>query len=166
MIADLPSPEKDMLYRRIGYPLEPRPQRPLPRYTDWIRGTSGELWCEVLSIHPDLNLRWRYTDHQVDTMLPWRCESVWLHAAWLPNWRLLQGPETDILADLEEAVNTLVGDPEITRYTLLVSPDGLFYDTNRLGGDHHIRTKSGRRFILSVRRGVRNDDKILLAIAY
>ena len=95
-----------------------------------------------------------------------RCESVWLHAAWLPNWRLLQGPETDIFADLEEAVNTLVGDPEITRYTLLVSPDGLFYDTNRLGGDHHIRTKSGRRFILSVRRGVRNDDKILLAIAY
>jgi len=84
----------------------------------------------------------------------------------LPNWRPLQGPETDIFADLEEAVNTLVGDPEITRYTLLVSPDGLFYDTNRLGGDHHIRTKSGRRFILSVRRGVRNDDKILLAIAY
>ena len=107
-----------------------------------------------------------FTREQEELMQPWRCTSVWLHAAWLPEWRVLQGPETGIFKELEEAVNTLVGDPENTRYTLLVNPGGLFYDANRLGGDHHVTLENGRKFCFSVRRGVREDDKILLAIAY
>ena len=157
---------EDMQRRRIIYQLIPEPIRPLPRYTDWLRGTHRELWCEVMSIQPELNMKWRYKEQQEEIMQPWRCAAVWLHAAWLPEWRVLQGTEVEIFNELEDAINTLVGNPESTRYTLLVNPNGLFYDTNRLGGDHHVTAASGRRFCFSVRRGIRDDDKILLAIAF
>ena len=165
MHADLPS--EDMRRREIGDPLEPNPHRALPGYTDWIRQNGGELRCEVLSVQPELVLKWRYTKEQEETMQTWRCGAVWLHAAWLPEWRVFQGEsETRIFRDLEDAVQTLVGNPESTRYTLLVDPNGLFYDRRRLGGDHHCTTSTGRNFCFSVRRGVSEDDTILLAIAF
>lgn len=156
-----------MRRREIGYRLEPNSHRALPRYTDWIREKSGEMRCEVLSIQPDLVLNWRYTKEQEETMQPWRCSRVWLHAACLPEWRVLQGDmATRIFKDLQEAIETLVGDPESTRYTLLVNPDGISYDRRRLGGDHHVTVSTGRKFCFSVRRGVREDDTILLAIVF
>ena len=62
MHADLPS--EDMRRREIGDPLEPNPHRALPGYTDWIRQNGGELRCEVLSVQPELVLKWRYTKEQ------------------------------------------------------------------------------------------------------
>ena len=163
MLPDLTS--EDMRRRKVGYPLEPDPHRPLPGYTDWIRGTGRDMRCEVLSLRPELVLKWRYNRDLEESMQPWRCASVWLHAAWLPEWRVLQGEETKVFEELEDAIQTLVGNPESTRYTLLVNPDGLFYDRRRLGGDHHVTTSTGRN-CFSVRRGVGEDEKILLAIAY
>ena len=159
---------EDMQRRRICYALEPMPHRCLPHYKDWLRGSEGPLWCEVLRIEPELLLRWRYSDAQELEFrdVPWRCSSVWFHAAWLPQWRLLQGDETAVFKDLEDAINTLVGNRENTKYTLLVNPDGLLYDRNRLGGDHHVTLANGKKFCFSVRKGVRKDDKILLAIAF
>ena len=161
MIADLPALDMQ------PYPLEPNPHRALPRYTDWIRHNGGELRCEVFSVQPELVLNWRYTREQEGSMQPWRCGTVWLHAAWLPEWRVLQGEVAlETFRDLEEAIQTLVGNPESTRYSLLVNPDGISYDRRRLGGDHHVTTSSGKKFCFSVRRGVREEDKILLAIAF
>ena len=136
-------------------------------YTDWIRHNGGELRCEVISVQPELVLNWRYTREQEGSMQPWRCGTVWLHAAWLPEWRVLQGEVAlETFRDLEEAIQTLVGNPESTRYSLLVNPDGISYDRRRLGGDHHVTTRSGKKFCFSVRRGVREEEKILLAIAF
>ena len=74
MHADLPS--EDMRRREIGDPLEPNPHRALPGYTDWIRQNGGELRCEVLSVQPELVLKWRYTKEQEETMQTWRCGTV------------------------------------------------------------------------------------------
>ncbi len=37
------------------------------------------------------------------------------------------------------------------QYSLLVNPEGMYYDNLRLGGDHHVQVASGRFFNFSVR---------------
>ena len=65
------------------------------------------------------------------------------------------------------AVNQLAqhNTDNIVRYSLLVTPNGLGYDANGLGGDCPIVTSPGRQFTFSVRRDHAH-RKLLLAIAW
>jgi hypothetical protein len=67
--------------------------------------------------------------------------------------------------DLEEAINIIAQNKLSVQYTLLVAPGGMQYDVRRFGGDHQVRTATGRMFTFSVRRDA-NNNKILLAIVW
>jgi hypothetical protein len=113
--------------------------------------------CEVVTIEPPLRLPWRYTPEQEETGDVWELETAWLHSA------AADEDHAAVREDLRNALDDM--DPESARHTLLVDPDGMFYDRNRFGGDHQVlEPRSGRRFTLSVRRGPRKGTKILLAI--
>ena len=131
-------------------------------YPDWLRGTPDALWCDVVSVRPRLRLPWRFTPEQADEGDVWECGAVWLHSARVPNGEVYSAA---VQTDLMRALDVLKQDVDRAQYTLLVTPNGMPYDPNRLGGDHQIREpQSGRRFTLSVRRGARPHTKILLAI--
>jgi hypothetical protein len=139
-------------------------RRVLPRYEkDFIRDSFGGLWCDVMTLTPSIRLPWHYTPAQASKGDVWECGAVWLHDASLPNGSMYT---TAIYQDLCDVLSTLKDNPERAQYTLLVNPDGLEYDRNRLGGDHHATAASGRRFTLSVRRGVSELENVLLAIAW
>lgn len=86
---------------------------------------------------------------------------MWLHSAVHDNGAV------DMHEDLLVAVNQLAQQKsgEVVRHSLLVNPAGLYYDANRLGGDYHLTTPSGRYFTFSVRRDLSN-RKLLLAIVW
>jgi hypothetical protein len=133
-------------------------RRKLPRYTDWIRNTTQQLWCDVLSLTPRLRLPWQYTDEQEDEGDVWECKAVWLHHSGMSNGSVYTA---DMHRDLQEAINMI---PGRAQHILLVDPDGMFYDRNRLGGDLHIRVSSGRMFAFSVRREMGQHQKLLFAL--
>ena len=137
-------------------------RRKLPNYTDWLRGTQEQLWCDVVTIKPALQLPWAYDAIRVMTYDAWACSKVWLHSAALSNGAPYAGP---LFSDLEAAINIIAQDKPSVQYSLLVRPAGMMYDTRRFGGDHHVRLPNGRMFTFSVRRG---DDggQLLLALAW
>jgi hypothetical protein len=132
-------------------------------YADWLRGTADALWCDVVTLAPRMAFPWRYTAQQASAGTVWECGAVWLHCAGVPNGEVYPA---SVHADLRDVLNTLKTRPETARYTLLVAPEGMAYDRRRLGGDHHVAAPSGRRFTLSVRKGKREGDLVLLAIAW
>lgn len=119
----------------------------------------GELWCDVIDLAPRLSLYWRYTAQQAAGAPKWEAPALWLHSV---------SNDPRVLDDAQEAVNLLVRqrDGDSVRYSLLVSPEGMFYDANRCGGDWHVTVASGRHFTFSVRRVRDRDEKVLLAIAW
>ena len=121
------------------------------------------MWCDVLTLTPRLRLRWWYTEEQYTEGDVWECGTVWLHCAHLANGTVYSA---DVHRDLEEALRVIASDPAKARYTLLVSPDGMSYDTTCLGGNHHVNLPNGRRFIFTVRRGVGRYHKVLLALCW
>ena len=141
-----------------------RERRQLPFYTDFVRGGGEPLWCDVIGMSRPLNLYWRYTDAQVADAVRWECPGVWLHSAAHDNGSVYSA---QLYVDLGEAVYQLARrkSDEAVRFSLLVNPDGMVYDANRLGGDYLFTTSSGRHFTFSVRRD-RAQRKLLLAIAW
>jgi hypothetical protein len=119
--------------------------------------------CEVFKVTPRIPLPWRYTPDEGFDRNVWECGTVWLHSALSPNGN--DYPET-LTADLQEALQVLKHEPKAARFTLLVNPDGMSYDPRRMGGDHQVRAPSGRCFTLSVRRGIRPREMVLLAIGW
>ena len=138
---------------------------PLHGYTDWLRNTQDALMCEVFKIAPRIPLPWRYQRDIGFDRDVWECGTVWLHSAISPNGSSNEYPGT-LQADLQAALQVLKHEPKAARFTLLVNPDGMSYDPRRLGGDHQVRAPSGRCFTLSVRRGARPREKVLLAIEW
>jgi hypothetical protein len=137
-------------------------RRQLPMYdADFIRGTQQKLWCHVVTLSPRIRLPWQYTSDQVDEGDVWECGAVWLHVANLPNGQVYTH---SVFEELTEALNILHANVDAARYRLLISPDGMNYDVNRLGGDHQITISNGRHFTLSVRKHA--STKVLLAIAW
>lgn len=139
------------------------PQRqPLPHYSDWLRGAPEPLWCDVMSVSPPLRLPWAYTPAQEEEGDVWTVNEVWLHSAALANGTAYAA---DVHEDLRQALTHLRDNVTSAKYTLLVNPDGMKYDMQRLGGDHQVAA-GARRFTLSVRRGEQPGQKLLLAIAW
>ena len=143
-------------------------RRQLPFCRDFLRDRDEPLWCDVVPMAPHLHLYWRYTQAQATDAIRWECPAVWVHNAAQDNGAALrQDMRHDLSQDLCVAVDRLVerkaGDA--VRYSLLVSPDGMSYDGNRLGGDYHVSTPSGRHFTFSVRRD-QGRRKLLLVVAW
>jgi hypothetical protein len=137
-------------------------RRQLPLYTDWLRSSPTQLWCDVLTLSPPLRLRWWYNQQQIQLRETWECSAVWVHSAALENGSTYLAP---LFIDLEEAINIIAQNKLSVQYTLLVAPGGMQYDVRRFGGDHQVRTATGRMFTFSVRRDA-NNNKILLAIVW
>ena len=140
--------------------LQSKARRQLPHYTDFWSDGRGALWCDVY-MTPRLELYWRYTAEQERSGEKWDCSEVWLHDT-------RHSENTDVCEDLLDCINQLARNKssDTVRYSLLVNQQGMFYDTNRFGGDCQFVAHSGRRFTFSVRRDDVGDRKILLAIAW
>ena len=145
------------------------PYMPLPHYsTNWLlpegeREGEGGMMCEVFRVTPRIRLPWLYQDDQIRSFdrHVWECGTVWLHThTSAPPFRSTAASQ----ADLQAALQQLKGSIASAQYTLLVDRDGMSYDRRRFGGDHQIRVPSGRRFTLSVRRGLSSHSMILLVI--
>jgi hypothetical protein len=138
-------------------------RRQLPFYFDFLRGSETPLWCDVIPFEPRLDMYWRYTEEQTASALRWGCTTAWLHSAAHDNG----ANNAPLYRDLCIALNqlSLTRSSDAVRYSLLVRTDGMPYDTNRLGGDFHVTTPSGRKFTFSVRRD-HGDRKLLLAISW
>ena len=137
-------------------------RKELPMYRDWIRGTDCKLWCDVITMTPRLRIPWKYNEDQEMEGDVWECGAVWIHCATCENGEIYQA---SLHEELREAVNILNANIERAQYTLLVNPDGMYYDANRLGGDHDVKISTGRHFVFSVRVDDRR-RKHLLAIAF
>jgi hypothetical protein len=161
----LQSPDSQSARQQLRLEWRDRCRAQLPNYGDWLRGTDEALWCEVLTLQPRLRLPWCYDAQQEAEGDVWECGSVWLHCFAVPNGAVYSA---NVHRDLEVALDGLhQGPPRAAQYTLLVAPDGMHYDTRRLGGDHQLTAgTTGKRFTLSVRRGPRPGTKVLLAIAW
>ncbi len=133
-------------------------RRQLPRCADWIRHTPEQLWCDVLSLTPRLRIPWCYADNPEYVQDVWECRAVWLHHAGMPNGAAYTA---GLHRDLQEAVNAI---PSRAQRTLLIDPVGMHDDANRLGDDLRIQVSSGRVFAFSVRRGMGQHQKLLLAL--
>lgn len=142
-----------------------RSRRQLPFYTDFLRGTSDHLICDVIQLEPRLRLPWCYSVEQVREGDVWMCPTIWLHHKPSPNGSVVQIPT--LYEDLRIAVNQLAQTKttDTVKYSLLVAKNGMWYDRNRLGGDCLVTVPSGRHFTFSVRRDER-DCKLLLALAW
>eukprot|EP00955_Chlamydomonas_euryale_P104484 365570-Chlamydomonas_euryale.AAC.2 len=137
-------------------------RKQLPGYTDWLRNTPDALWCDVISVKPRIRLPWRYTLEQEEEGDVWECGAVWLHSACRANGEVYTA---ELHNELRQALDILNENIDAAKKTLLVDPNGMFYDARRLGGDHQVYLpQSGRRFTFSVRRGTRTNNKLLLAI--
>lgn len=135
----------------------------LPRYTDWLRGSSDPLCCDVFNLPTRLRLPWRYTAEQRAAGRVWLCGSVWLHSNAHANGTVYTH---GLVTDLQDAVNVLAQDKDVLQYSLLVAEDGMSYDTKRFGGDHQVKLANGRMFTFSVRRNTEAQEMLLLAIAW
>jgi hypothetical protein len=131
----------------------------LPNYNNFVRSTNDPLWCNVFTLSPKLCLPWNYYEYNGDI---WECSSIWVHCANQANGAV---HTQSIIDDVCDVINDINQNISSVQYTLLVNPDGMFYDKNRLCGDHHV-TKNGKKYTFSVRRGERKGSKILLAIVW
>ena len=129
--------------------------KPLPLYTDWLHNSDEPLLCELLTITPSLILPWIYNETQQKLKETCEFKEIWIHSV------TLEYPESEI----EEAIDIIRQNKQAVQYKLLVSTDGMSYDSRRFGGDHQIKTKSGRLFTFSVRKD-NNNDKLLFAIIW
>jgi hypothetical protein len=113
-----------------------------------LHTTHKQFTCKIVEINPPLSIPWEYTPEQAAAGETWSCNEVWVSPP----------------CDLENAIDILSSDiaTKRTQYTLLVNPDGMFYDRMRFGGDYNVRTFSGKYFTFSVRQN--GNDKILLAL--
>ncbi|GIL92180.1 hypothetical protein Vretimale_12155 [Volvox reticuliferus] len=145
---------------KLNY-LERNPKHKLPYYTDWFRGSTSKLWCEVYQFtEGDLYLpMWLDEVDAIDKS--WRCRAVWLHCSNRPNG---DHAVISVVTDLMEVLNDLKRNLGAAQYTLLDAPGGKQGDANRFGGYHLMTAQSGRKFQLSVRRGRQDGEKLLLAV--
>ena len=167
-LRHLPSPGGASSETTLAMAAAPQLQQ-LPNYKDWLRGTDLQLWCAKVTLASSLRLPWKYTAAMAAEGHVWECTAVWVHSAFLPNDACQASASASASASVSavrEAVDVISSDVDRARYTLLVDPEGLFFDRRRLGGDHQVNLPTRPRITFSVRRGEADSDHVLLAIVW
>ena len=135
--------------------------QPLPLYTNWLKASNDPLLCRILPMFPPLLLPWAYKKSTSYTVVDRVSEfsEIWIHT------NSIEDDEISTNRDIEEAIDAIRNNVSCVQYSLLVSTDGMSYDTRRFGGDHQVKTKSGRHLTFSVRRG-HDDNELLFVILW